>query len=603
VSAALAGSNASASFAATASPAPASRLVPVGGDAQTGKVGSQLTSDLIVRASDAVGNPIGGVPVTFVVVSGGGSVSAGSVLSDTLGNARVKWTLGTIAGIQTVVASAGSITPISFTAAATPDAPTQFVVVSGANQTANPGTPLPDSVVVRLVDQYGNGVSGVSVAWSVAAGNGSVSPATGLSNAQGRLATKWTLGNNGGPMSITATAGSVQGKVTGAAFIVFATVGAGGRSTCGIDDGGVLYCWGFNGDGQLGIGAGPSGSGPIYAVPQSVPPVTNQTFATIEGGLFHNCAVTFSHVGYCWGNDNNGQLGVGSPNLRSVETPTEIKLSIPFISISSGRVHSCGITIGGRGYCWGDNERGQLGASIGFDTTSVPGSTLVTFHSTSDPAEIGSPFGSGTYFLGPWDWSAIAAGGVHTCAVRNGGTVYCWGLGREGQLGNGANNVDNYFPQLVAIGSPVDSIKAGYKHSCARTTNGSVLCWGDNTDGQLGNGSNTASNVPVVVANGLTFTTISAGYSHTCGIAAGGAAYCWGLNDHGQLGNGGTTSQNTPVAVSGGLTFASISAGDFHTCGVTTSGVAYCWGDNEYGTVGDGTQASRTVPTKVRFQQ
>jgi alpha-tubulin suppressor-like RCC1 family protein len=364
----------------------------------------------------------------------------------------------------------------------------------------------------------------------------------------------------------------------------------------------VLYCWGFNGDGQLGIGQDPTGSGPIYAVPQAVPPTGNQTFASMNGGLFHNCAVTFSHIAYCWGDNNNGQLGLGT-NTRSASSPTPVKLAIPFVSVSAGRVHSCGISIGGRAYCWGANERGQLGASIAFDTTTVPGSTLITFHDANEPRELGSPFGAGTYFFGPWDWSAIAAGGVHTCAIRQGGTAYCWGLGREGQLGNGGNSVDEYFPQQVSGGVQFDSVTAGYKHSCALSQSNAIWCWGDNTDGQLGNGGNASSNVPVTVAGGLQFASVSAGYSHTCGLLAGGEAYCWGRNNRGQLGNGTTSSQSAPAAVTGGLRFKNLSAGDFHTCGVTIDNVAYCWGDNEYGTVGDGSQANRTAPAKIRFQR
>ncbi|MCC7131097.1 MAG: Ig-like domain-containing protein [Gemmatimonadales bacterium] len=589
-------------FTQNATSAPASKLTVDGGDTQTGRVGSQLTTQLTVKVTDAFGNPKAGIPVSFVVVTGGGALNANVVLSDADGLSNVRWTLGTAAGTQSVSASAGALAPATFTATATPDLPAEIVVLSGGNQTAAPGAQLNDSIVVKMVDQYGNGVSGVTIDWVAAQGNGSASPTSSVTNATGRTATKWTIGTKGGPMTLTARSGTIQTPVGGAAFIGFATVTAGGRSSCGIDAGGVLYCWGFNGDGQLGIGTGPAGSGPIYAAPQALAPVTNQTFASINGGMFHNCAVTFSHVGYCWGDNNNGQVGVGSNN-RSTNEPSSIDVSIPFLSISAGRVHSCGISIGGRGYCWGSNERGQLGASVAFDTTTVPGTTLVTFHDTNKPVELGSPFGSGTYFFGPWDWSAIAAGGVHTCAVRQGGNAYCWGLGREGQLGNGTNSVDEYRPQLVISATAFDSIAAGYKHSCGRSPTGAVSCWGDNTDGQLGSGAAASSNVPVNVSGGLSFLAISTGYAHTCGIAADRTAYCWGKNDRGQLGDGSTTGRNAPVAVAGGLTFATLTAGDFHTCGVTTGGTAYCWGDNEYGAVGDGTVINRSSPTKVRFQQ
>ncbi len=586
---------------ANAITAPASKLVADSGDSQTGPVGGLLNSFVVVLVTDAFGNPKAGIPVNWTVGAGGGAVSAATVISDAAGHARVRWTLGTAAGTQSVSATAGTLTAAIFTATATPADPSRVQVLSGGGQLAGPGATLPDSIVIRVVDQFGNPVGGVSVTWAPAAGSGTASPSTTSTNAFGRTATRWTLGNRGGPMDLNVQVNAFTTTIQGAAFITFETVAAGGRSSCANDDGGVLYCWGFNGDGQLGVGDAPSGSGPIFSVPQAVPPIGNQTFSSMNGGLFHNCAVTFSHVAYCWGDNNNGQLGLGT-NSRSENAPSSVKAAIPFRSVSAGRVHSCGVSIGGRAYCWGDNERGQLGASIAFDTTSVPGTTFVTFHDTNEPKELGSPFGGGTYFFGPWDWSAIAAGGVHTCAIRQGGSAYCWGLGREGQHGNGANSVDEYLPQLVGGGAQFDSITAGYKHSCGLSQTGAILCWGDNSNGQLGNGGGASSNVPVT-AGGLEFVAVTAGYSHTCGLQASGDVYCWGRNDLGQLGIGNTTSQGTPALVSGGLRFKNLSAGDFHTCGVTTANVAYCWGDNEYGTVGDGSQANRTTPTKIRFQR
>src|SRR5262249_51929877 len=101
-------------------------------------------------------------------------------------------------------------------------------------------------------------------------------------------------------------------------------------------------------------------------------------------------------------------------------------------------------------------------------------------------------------------------------------------------------------------------------------------------------GSTVRSDTPVAVAGGLTFATLSAGDSYNCGVTTAGAAYCWGDNTYGQLGNGSYASSRTPVAVTGGLKLASVGAGTFHTCGVTTAGAAYCWGDNTVGQLGNG---------------
>jgi alpha-tubulin suppressor-like RCC1 family protein len=116
---------------------------------------------------------------------------------------------------------------------------------------------------------------------------------------------------------------------------------------------------------------------------------------------------------------------------------------------------------------------------------------------------------------------------------------------------------------------------------------------------ELGNGISNSS-VPVPVSGGLTFTMLSAGNRHNCALTAAGVAYCWGDNSSGALGNGTNLTTSIPVAVSGGLTFTSISAGRFHTCGVATGGTAYCWGANDVGELGDGTTTLRLVPVRVR---
>src|SRR5438552_2831006 len=145
--------------------------------------------------------------------------------------------------------------------------------------------------------------------------------------------------------------------------------------------------------------------------------------------------------------------------------------------------------------------------------------------------------------------------------------------------------------------SDIATLDAGDYHSCALRASGVAYCWGDNGDGQLGDGTTTQRLVPTAVVGGLTFTTLSVGAAHTCGLTTSGAAYCWGFNGDGRLGDNTTTQRLVPTAVAGGLTFASVTAGDFFTCAVTTSGAAYCWGAGGY--IGDGTTTQRLLPTSV----
>jgi len=169
-----------------------------------------------------------------------------------------------------------------------------------------------------------------------------------------------------------------------------------------------------------------------------------------------------------------------------------------------------------------------------------------------------------------------------------------------GELGDGTT-VERTSPTPVAGGLTFAQLgRVGFYHTCGVTFDGAAYCWGDNTWGQLGDGTTTWEPSPVLVAGGLTFAAVSAGSYHTCGVTSGGAAYCWGGNSAGELGDGTFTQRTSPVAVAGGLMFATVSAGDSHTCGVTTGGAAYCWGDNPSGQLGNGTTGGGSLtPERV----
>ena len=153
---------------------------------------------------------------------------------------------------------------------------------------------------------------------------------------------------------------------------------------------------------------------------------------------------------------------------------------------------------------------------------------------------------------------AITAGGFHTCALLDDGNISCWGKALEGQLGTGGTIQQN-SPVLTAslgIGRTAVSVSAGGSHTCAVLDNGSISCWGRNTEGQIGNGVNTQQNYPVLTAslgNGRTATSISAGGGHTCAALDNGSVSCWGDGVYGQLGNGASGSpysENTPTLTS-----------------------------------------------------
>jgi alpha-tubulin suppressor-like RCC1 family protein len=197
------------------------------------------------------------------------------------------------------------------------------------------------------------------------------------------------------------------------------------------------------------------------------------------------------------------------------------------------------------------------------------------------------------------EFAYVSAGNAHSCGLTTGGAAYCWGLNSRGQLGD-ATNTNSNVPVAVSGSHTFASVGVGSSgHSCGVTTAGVAYCWGNNDSGELGDGTNNASSVPVAVSGGHTFASVSAGDAHTCGVTTAGAAYCWGANGIGQVGDGTNINSNVPVAVSGGYTFASVSAGLFHSCGVTTAGAAYCWGFNKRGQLGNATNTASNVPVVV----
>jgi alpha-tubulin suppressor-like RCC1 family protein len=193
---------------------------------------------------------------------------------------------------------------------------------------------------------------------------------------------------------------------------------------------------------------------------------------------------------------------------------------------------------------------------------------------------------------------AVAAGWFHACAVVTDGTARCWGQGTDGQLGDGTTT-DSSTPVTVAGITTATAITAGNGFSCALLASGAVRCWGSNTSGQLGDGTTTDSSTPVTVTGITTATSISASRSHTCARLTDGSVACWGRNFFGQLGDGTDTDSPTPVTVTGITTATSVTTGSAHTCARLGDGTVRCWGGNYYGQLGDGTMTDSPTPVTV----
>jgi len=178
-----------------------------------------------------------------------------------------------------------------------------------------------------------------------------------------------------------------------------------------------------------------------------------------------------------------------------------------------------------------------------------------------------------------------------TCGLTTDGAAYCWGDNDDGQLGDGTRT-QRLTPTPVAGRLEFTSLAVGTVHACGVATSGTAYCWGFSGNGAFGDGFTGLRLTPTVAAPGMTFQSIVAGQDFTCGLTPAGAAYCWGRGLSGELGNGGATNSGTPVPVSGGLTFRSLVAGGLSVCGLTSAGKAYCWGGDFFGTLGDGSSAT-----------
>lgn len=291
----------------------------------------------------------------------------------------------------------------------------------------------------------------------------------------------------------------------------------------------------------------------------------------------HTCFLTNAGAAYCWGNNDRGQIGDGTTTAdpqNGRPTPTPVLGGLVFSALATGEAHSCGVTAAGPAYCWGSNDFGRLG----------DGSTT----SSLTPVQV----------QGGRSFVSLASGAAHTCGLTAAGAAYCWGYNNAGQLGD-ATTVDRSAPTLVQGGYAFVSLTAGGYHTCGVTTSGAAYCWGYNGFGQLGDGTIADHSAPVAVSGGIVFASLTTGDHHTCGRTSAGTAYCWGLNSYGGLGDASVTAKSAPVAVQGGYAFSVLAAGGYHTCGVTNGGTTYCWGYDNNGQLGIGELTDRYIPTAV----
>ncbi len=316
----------------------------------------------------------------------------------------------------------------------------------------------------------------------------------------------------------------------------------------------------------------------------------------VAGGLYHSLALSSNGAVFAWGWNVTGQFCNGSTNGSDVPLKVSLLGHAKVTGIAAGFAHSLAVTSTGAVLNCGKNDDGELGDG-GTTDSDVP---------------VKVDLSAGTKV------TEVAAGAGQSLAVTSTGAVLAWGLNLYGALGNGSTGSSN-IPVDVSLpaGTKVTAVAAGALHSLVLTSTGAVLAWGFNTDGELGDGTTANSDVPVAVKlpAGTKVTALAAGGYYSLALTSSGTVLAWGYNADGELGDGSSVNSDMPVKVklpartkvtaiaAGGSLYGvgSYVAGPGHSLAVTSTGAVLAWGDNADGELGDGTTAKSEVPRKAKL--
>lgn len=299
------------------------------------------------------------------------------------------------------------------------------------------------------------------------------------------------------------------------------SIASGLSHTCVVHQPGNLSCWGINTFGQLGNGTTTRSSKPVEVL-------TLKDATTVIGGTSFTCAIRKDKSVACWGANYAGQLGDGTKTERPTAAPVKDLANV--VSMTAATSHACAVLESGEVMCWGGNTDGQLGT--GNTTESLTPTKLTALSNIQQ----------------------VAAAASFSCALEKTGRVYCWGANDHGELGNGTtSSAPNPSPSVVPSVSDATFIWTGFEHACAVKKTGDIVCWGSAGNGQLGKGSvssDASIPVPTAVVGAPPALAVWTGGTRSCAIVRDGRAFCWGNNSTGQLGNGTTETAYAAVPVS-----------------------------------------------------